>query len=571
VENDQLGQTSDTKDEHTETEYMDAVVGSTSQDGNTPPSLELIEVIPGTAVVFGDVPEELDLLSFGLVPERDRELLSSVLGIIGNAGTIGGNLANAITAAQGLYRLDGPTQALIDSGARLAMKDGAKLGSIFKDGHLVAQARFVPVSMTASAIAAIGPAVAMVALQMQLNKISGLVESNIALTKQTLGLINQEQWAELAGLSASIDRAIDQAEQVGSLTTSIWENIAGNEPKVDKQLDLYRRKVSDHIRQLHQAQGVARRDYLQTSAEAIFFDSTALLYALKAQAGYQAMRAAHARNVGQRDENEARLAEVIEQGMHDDLDAGIQAVRELVVSLIRELRIVAELPGRAALPLTKSRSVKKASQLSCQKLLDALEPLADTLHVKSPALGVPTVICAPDKVNLDAYLRILRWFMHDGEELTGMAFAYQPGAHDFAGMVPQVLEKRVDAVWDSLDSGALASVIDKTTSTVLIAVTSMRIILAAPRAFLTRGEIKRSIPRSDIRFVRSPKGIDQEVRPTIEIITENEDFRLMFPKEVSGQVIDGVMGLVGSDADDGAMPADEREVATGESHEELGE
>jgi hypothetical protein len=31
------------------------------------------------------------------------------------------------------------------------------------------------------------------------------------------------------------------------------------------------------------------------------------------------------------------------------------------------------------------------------------------------------------------------------------------------------------------------------------------------------------------------------------------------------------MGLVGSDADDGAMPADEREVSTGESHEELGE
>lgn len=52
MENDQLGQTSDTEDEHTETEYTDAVVGSTSQDGNTPPSFELIEVIPGTAVVF---------------------------------------------------------------------------------------------------------------------------------------------------------------------------------------------------------------------------------------------------------------------------------------------------------------------------------------------------------------------------------------------------------------------------------------------------------------------------------------------------------------------------------------
>ena len=57
----------------------------------------------------------------------------------------------------------------------------------------------------ATAFAAIGPAVAMIALQMQLGEISSLVRTNIALITQTLKAIRNEQWSELESLAGSID------------------------------------------------------------------------------------------------------------------------------------------------------------------------------------------------------------------------------------------------------------------------------------------------------------------------------------------------------------------------------
>ena len=127
-----------------------------------------MEVADDVVVLFGEVPEGVELVDLDLIPEYDRTQLSRALGSIGNAGTIAGNIAEAVTRAQGLFRLNEATFSLLRSGGELAAKDGAKLGAILKNGHVIAQARFIPVSVTATAaIAAIGPAVAMIALQMQ--------------------------------------------------------------------------------------------------------------------------------------------------------------------------------------------------------------------------------------------------------------------------------------------------------------------------------------------------------------------------------------------------------------------
>lgn len=509
------------------------------------PSVELVEVMPGTAVVFGDVPEDMDLLDCGLVPQDDRNQLSNALGTLGNAGSVYGNLTNAAQSVQGLYRVNDATMALLNGGARLAGKDGAKLGTLFQNGKMVAQARFIPVSMTAAAtLASIGPAIAMIALQVQLDGISKLVQSNIALTQQTLQSINQEQWAELSGLSKSINRAIDQSKRVGQVTASIWENVAGNEAILDKQLDLYSQKVKSHIQKVHQLDGEARQKYLKNNAETILFDSNALLYALKSQAGYQMLRAAHSRVLGKNDENEARLAEVIEHDMHDATKLGVDNSRKLVGALIRELRIVAELPGRAKLPLTKSWRFKKTSKMTCRQLLDSLEPLANTLHPVVEQIEMPTLVAAPENADVHSYLHILRWFMHDGEKLKGLSFVYQPSQRDLTGVVPQLLMKRVDAVWDSAESGALASVIDKTTLARCIMCTDRRIIVVSPHDFLNRGVIETSVPVKDIRYVRTPDVNDYKVRKTIDIVTEHHNLRWMFPKQVSDDVIDQLAKFV---------------------------
>ena len=196
----------------------EAIGGQAEEDGQVrsdalelATSTTLVEVMPGVAVVFGEVPDGLELISLDMVPSFDRAELSTALGSLGNAGTIVGNVAEAVSSAQGLFRVNDATLSLLKSGGQMAAKDGAKLGAIFKNGELVAQARFIPASMTAAtAIAAIGPAVAMIALQMQLGEISGLVRSNIQLTTQTLKAIRNEQWAELEGLAESVDESVKE-------------------------------------------------------------------------------------------------------------------------------------------------------------------------------------------------------------------------------------------------------------------------------------------------------------------------------------------------------------------------
>lgn len=134
-------------------EEVHAVAGELESAAST----TLVEVIPGVAVLFGEVPNGVELIDLNLIPSFDRTQLSTALGSLGNAGTVVGNVAEAVSSAQGLFRVDDATLALLKSGGQMAAKDGAKLGAIFKNGKLVAQARFIPASMTAAtAIAAIG-------------------------------------------------------------------------------------------------------------------------------------------------------------------------------------------------------------------------------------------------------------------------------------------------------------------------------------------------------------------------------------------------------------------------------
>ena len=490
-------------------------------------------------MVFGSVPDGLDLVEFGLIPALDRERIAAALSVLGDAGTIGGNVANAVSGAQGLYRVNDATLALLKSGGELAAKDGAKLGAIFKNGDLVAQARFIPYGVTAAqAVAALGPAIAMIGLQMQLSEISGLIRTNIALTTQTLKVIRSAQWSELSGLVASIDRMIGQATEIGGVTRSIWDNVTGNEAMLDKQLDLYKRNVSDHVKQLAHLSGSARRQYLEANAEAIVFDSQALLYSLKAHTGYQAIRAAWARVEGANDEQEARLVDVITRDARAEFDTSLHDSAKLVEALRRELRIIAELPGRATIPLTKKRRDAKTSRLTCNQLIEAIEPLANALHPITAELTAPDLVCAPVNMDIEPYLHVLRWFLADGEELRAIAFPYQPGSHNLAGALPPVLAARVDATWDALAPGRWAAVVDKAASSTFVAVTDRRIITAGPRTLLRRGELGETFPLSDVQFVRTPQNQTSSIRPTLDVITEHQNLRWIYPSAADVESVD---------------------------------
>jgi hypothetical protein len=538
-------------------------------DGGPTGSLELemaamttlVELTPGVAVVFGHVPEGMGLIGLDLLPAQDRAQLSSALGSIGNMGTIAGNLAEGVSSAQGLYRVNEATLSLLKSGGEMAAKDGARLGAIFKDGQLVAQARFIPASMTtATAIAAIGPAVAMLALQMQLGEISGLVRTNIALTTQTLKAIRIEQWSELEGLAEAVDEAVQEARELDTITDSVWEPIAPSGPMIRKQLKLYRKSVAGHVQELGRMGGRARRQYLESNAEAIVFDTHALLSSLKTHAEYQALRAALARTRSTNAESEAQLFDRITCNTPPEIEESLKEIGLLTESLVRELRIIAELPGRSTMPLTKKRRDAKASKLTCAQLLQAIEPLANMLHPAVEMPAVPATVCAPEGLDLDPYLHVLRWFLEDDEQLRGVAFPYMAGAHNLTGVVPAILARRVDATWEALSPGKAGAAVAMLASSTFVAVTDRRILTASPRTLLRRGELSTTYRLDQVRYVRPRTNRRESVRPTIGVTTEQSDVQWMFPAGADHQRIDDLAAAIEQGASDmtGARPAIEQ-------------
>ncbi|MFJ6198260.1 hypothetical protein [Micromonospora sp. NPDC092111] len=525
---------------------------------STTASTVLAEVLPGVAVVFGDVPAvlKLDLIDFGLVPAADRTQISTFLASIGNTATVAGNLGNAFASAQGLYRLSSTTQALLKAGGTLAVKDGANLGAVFANGKIVGQARLIPLAAvgTAQLAATIGPALAMIALQMQLSEVTGLTRTNIALTSQVLTTIRHGQWAELTSLVASIDRAVDQAREIGSVPTSLWNSVAGTEPALRKQRDLYRLNVSDHIRQIrHNTQG--RRAYLETNAEAILFDAHALLSSLKAWTGYQALHAARARATGAEDADEARLVDVIARDTCTALDSALPEATSLVDALTRELRIIVELPGRGTLPLSGKRKDSTAVRQSSAGLLEAIQPLADALRPSAPPLDAPDAVCAPESLDLGPYLRILRWFLDDGETLRVLGFPDQPHASD---PLSSILNGAM---------GKLAAARDKAPAKTLVAVTDRRIITARTNTFLEQGEIHQEIPIDRVRYVRAATSQDRGSRSAIDLITRDENIQWRFQVDIDNTQVDTLAAVL---AESMTIPDVEREVLQRRSHAAIG-
>jgi hypothetical protein len=530
----------------------DAGDATPEQARDTTASTTLVEVLPGVAVVFGEVPAalNLDLVDFGLVPAGDRKQISTVLAsIAGNGAAVGGNIANAYASAQGLYRVSSATQALLSNGAALAVKDGANLGAVFANGKLVAQARFVPVSAVnaASAAAAIGPAVAMIAIQMQLSRIEGLVSSNIALTSQVLITIRHDQWAELTGLVAAIDRALDQAQEIQSVPASLWDTVSGSEAALRKQLDLYRRNVSEHVEQIDRLDTHRRREYLDTNALAIIFDSHALMSSLKAWVTFQALRAGKARAAGPDDADEARLVEIIARDTRKEFDTALAEATGLVHSLTRELRLVAQLPGRASVPLTKKWKDSKASRLTGAELLKVVEPLADALRPPAPPLETPQVVCLLKQLDLAPYLSILRWFLEDDETLRCLGFPYQLDEGDVIKSVGQNVLSRLDPEkWATL-----------------VAVTDRRVITAKASTFRQQGAIGQEIPIDRIRYVRARTSQGGGVRSTVNLVTRDEDIRWAFHVDTDKADVDAFAAVL---AESMAIPDAERQTLLRGAH-----
>ncbi len=118
------------------------------------------------------------------VPYLREEQVRGLADALASSAGVGNVLAqgwNAYQGSAGLIRLAPGTLAAMRAGATPLTQGGWALGTLTKGGKFAAQVRWAPAAAAGvgAALATLGPALALVAVQWQLNKIGKAVERNI--------------------------------------------------------------------------------------------------------------------------------------------------------------------------------------------------------------------------------------------------------------------------------------------------------------------------------------------------------------------------------------------------------
>lgn len=540
--------------------------GSAGNDIVPAPESVIVEVGPGTALIWGTAPDGFDLVPFRLVTPDDQAAVGSAIAAASAAVNLGTQAANALLQMQpGLYTMAAESMAKMTStGATLMQSGGQSLGAMVQNGHIVGQARFIPAGglQAAGVLASVGPAIAMIAIQVQLNELQGLVSQNLELTEGVLKTVRHEQWAELTGLQKAVGKAIGEAAAVGEVTPLIWQNVHGYEKDLQKHRDLFRLNVTNHAATLAKHKGHSERlQYIEKNGEAMLLDLHSLLIAHKSWFEYQALRAGRARLEADNNPSEARLLERITSDASAEYVAVGEEMAGLLETLTRELSILAELPGKQAIPFTKaSRNARDVAAMAKQ-LLTAVGRIGASAHQVPAPLERPATTYARSDERLTKDLRILRWHVRPDEELLALAMTRTPptGAIESVG---DSIGRGFGAIGSAFEAAfrrqdileAASEGLDR--DDLLVAVTSQRILVADAEDFRSQGVIRKAIPTGDIRYVRfrddNGNGIAE-----VDLITRTDDYHWRFGNGSAAET--AVKQLSALLADRMAIPESERE------------
>ena len=457
------------------------------------PTVSLVEIEPGVAVLFADqAPDDLDLIPFEMLSAQSSQRLIDKLTMASGIGNLAAQGAQGATTVQGLVRLAPETLQALNT-AQPMTSGGWNLGSLVtSNGKFAHSVRWAPATGVQSAgmLAALGPAAALLALQVQMASISRRIDENIELTRDVLQALHEDQWTTLLGLHETTMRAVREAEAAGAVNDHVIASIATKDADLRKQRHLFMSLVRRHIKALD-TDGQSRRAYIQKNIEQILADAHGMLMAEWSWYRSQVLRAGHiSRDEANAVENERLLAEVVAETEREHTRA-MDDVADLLAGLERQCRLVAELPGERSLPFTtKRRNIRDAVGMAAA-LAERVAELRNVAHTRPAPLDPPLTVfneAVPDEV-----LRILRWVVPDDEPVLAIA----------------------DVNLDRLVG-----------ENAYLGVTPERFFISAQNAVRKQGTIEREFPLSDIRYVRFR---ERDKRgPVLDVITTDENIRLTF-------------------------------------------
>ena len=188
------------------------------------PTTALVEVGAGMAVLFADrPPSEMELIPFSMMGTETTKRLTDRLAIGAGLVNTGVQGVQGALPAQGLVRLAPQTLEALKTAVPV-QSGGWNLG-VLTEGHGFSHVvRWAPATsaQAATLLSSLGPAAALLSLQMQLASVSRRVDENLELTQEVLKELRQDHWNTLLGLYETTVRAVEEAQMVGFVNQHIY-------------------------------------------------------------------------------------------------------------------------------------------------------------------------------------------------------------------------------------------------------------------------------------------------------------------------------------------------------------
>jgi hypothetical protein len=401
----------------------------------------------GEFLLLGDPLPDVPVLSVPFLRLEDEARISTALATATASGVAvaGMQAASALQPVQGLVRLAPETLKALRGGAT-PMTDGVtNLGSLVKDGKVVAHVRWLPAGAVGAGtvLAAVGPVLAVLAVQRLLTTLSQQVQRSLALTQTVLDELRAQSWHELHAAAAAVAGDARAALAIGEVPDRAFANLQGQ--GVETQLRKHRAHHLDDL-QRRQAEferlrgDKARAAWLTDNLAGLLRDVQAVHAAQQALSLYQALRAANLR----------RSADAAEDAWARHVVAAARAEQEECLALLdgtvraldRALSLLLEVDPTRQVPVPGGKQPLKLVRDALRQwhLSAALPASIGSVALDDPAAPLPSREVGLTAKDSSRYRRLLRWVVEPGEPVELVA----DGELDWTGRTSVLLVLTAD-------------------------------------------------------------------------------------------------------------------------------
>lgn len=323
---------------------------------------------------------------------------------------------NGMQSVQGLVRLAPETIKLMQAGATPLTSGGANLGTLASGGKIVAQVRWAPAA-GASAVgvmAAMGPAIALAAIQFQLASMDKKLDQIIDISDEILRSLRVEFWTEVETSFARLRRLWNHAIFSGDVSAHLMDEARGQSWVLSHRRSQMLEEVRVRVAELERKRTAKERnEWLTKNAGIVMRDVQCLVLA---SAGCQMYDLMWAQFVSQTDPELAGriVADALDQANRDK-----ETIASAVTDLVRKLELLAADPGKERIYMFGLDTAPEKALNSARRLSKAIGDLG--MSVEQPHWGHSKVVAlASGSSGYEAgrkAIATMKWHLTSGEIL----------------------------------------------------------------------------------------------------------------------------------------------------------